>query len=96
MKRKPSAPRNPYVAVARMKKAGAHRKSNKALRRAENMKVRECSSDGSSNRLLPGRSQVRGLSLPPSAKSIDTNDSVFMDVFQINSPIAQFGRAFAC
>lgn len=30
------APRNPFVAAAHFKKAGAHRKSNKALRRAEN------------------------------------------------------------
>lgn len=44
MKRKMSAPRNPFVAVARFKKAGAHGKSSKALRRAEKMELRGCSS----------------------------------------------------
>ena len=34
MKRKPVLPRNPYVAAAKFKKAGAHGKSEKALRRA--------------------------------------------------------------
>ena len=34
MKRKRLAPRNPLVAVAKFKKAGAHGKSEKALRRA--------------------------------------------------------------
>lgn len=33
--RKPSAPRNPFVAAAKFKKAGAHAKTNKALRRLE-------------------------------------------------------------
>lgn len=31
--RKPSAPRNPFVAAAKFKKAGAHTKPHKALRR---------------------------------------------------------------
>lgn len=37
MKRKPQAStaRNPYVALALSRKAGTHRKPNKALRRAE-------------------------------------------------------------
>jgi hypothetical protein len=35
MKRKIPAQRNPFVAVAKFKKAGAHGKSKKALRRAE-------------------------------------------------------------
>jgi hypothetical protein len=34
VKRKQSAPRNPFVAAAKFKKAGAHGKSEKALRRA--------------------------------------------------------------
>ena len=33
-KRKSMAPRNPFVAVARFKKAGVHGKTEKALRRA--------------------------------------------------------------
>lgn len=40
MKRKPSAPRNPYVAVALFKKAGTHGKSEKAVRRAETVMLR--------------------------------------------------------
>ena len=45
MKRKRIAsPRNPFVKMALFRKAGTHRKSNKALRKAENQKVR--SSDG--------------------------------------------------
>ncbi|MDR2195718.1 MAG: hypothetical protein LBE50_03825 [Gallionellaceae bacterium] len=34
-KRKPMAPRNPFVAAAKFKKAGAHKKPYKAIRRAE-------------------------------------------------------------
>ncbi len=44
MKRKPSAPRNPFVAAAMFKKAGTHRKSNKSLRRADKMSLSGCSS----------------------------------------------------
>lgn len=44
MKRKIPAQRNPFVAVAKFKKAGAHGKSKKALRRAEKMELRGCSS----------------------------------------------------
>lgn len=41
MKRKPqvSAVRNPYVALALGRKAGTHRKPNKALRRAERARL---------------------------------------------------------
>lgn len=39
MKRKMSAPRNPFVVTAKFKKAGAHRKPNKALRRAAHVAV---------------------------------------------------------
>lgn len=39
MNRKMMAPRNPFVAVAKLKKAGAHGKSKKALRRAEKMEL---------------------------------------------------------
>ncbi|HXA47088.1 MAG TPA: hypothetical protein VNW52_05630 [Burkholderiaceae bacterium] len=38
MKRKSTAPRNPFVAAAKFRNAGAHKKSNKALRRQEKMK----------------------------------------------------------
>lgn len=39
MERKATAPRNPFVAAAKFKKAGTHRKSNKALRRVEKMSL---------------------------------------------------------
>lgn len=39
MKRKSTAPRNPFVAAAKFKKAGTHRKSNKALRRVDKMSL---------------------------------------------------------
>lgn len=43
MKRKlKMAPRNPLVAVARFKKAGAHGKSRKAARRAAKMELEKC------------------------------------------------------
>lgn len=37
--KKVSVPRNPYVALALMRKAGPHQKSNKALRRKETVKL---------------------------------------------------------
>lgn len=39
MKRKMLAPRNPFVAAAKFKKAGAHGKTEKALRRAARMEL---------------------------------------------------------
>ncbi len=36
---KPLAKRNPYVPLALMRKAGLHRKSNKAIRRLEQAKL---------------------------------------------------------
>jgi hypothetical protein len=38
MKRKMPAPRNPHVAAAKFKKAGAHKKTFKALRRRQAVK----------------------------------------------------------
>ena len=47
MKRKMSAPRNPFVAAAMFKKAGAHRKPAKAMRRQDKIDtIRRCSSTG--------------------------------------------------
>lgn len=44
MKRKPKAPRNPYVAAAKFRKAGLHGKSAKAMRRQEKVELTGCSS----------------------------------------------------
>jgi hypothetical protein len=49
MKRKSTAPRNPFVAAAKFRKAGAHQKSNKALRRQEKMKQAKILDERSSN-----------------------------------------------
>lgn len=45
MKKKIPGPRNPFVAAAKFKKAGAHGKSEKAKRRAANMAVRSGKTD---------------------------------------------------
>lgn len=52
--RKSLAPRNPFVAVAIMKKAGSHRKSNKALRREQQIGL---AAQRQSIRLLTDRPQ---------------------------------------
>lgn len=43
MKRKPKPPatRNPFVVLAMKRKAGTHRKPNKAIRRAEKVNTRD-------------------------------------------------------
>lgn len=66
MKRKPTAPRNPFVAAALFKKAGAHDKPNKAKRRAETVTFqRALNSDGQSSGLLIRLSRVRFSQRPP-------------------------------
>lgn len=42
MKQRKSAPRNPLVAVAKFKKAGAHGRSEKVSRRAVKMELEKC------------------------------------------------------
>ena len=48
-------PRNPFVAAALFKKAGVHRKSEKALRRQEKVHTGSVAQMDESIRLLPGR-----------------------------------------
>jgi len=56
MKRKPAAPRNPFVVAAKFRKAGAHKKSNKALRRQEKVRQPKLVDEWSrSERLREGR-----------------------------------------
>lgn len=38
-------PRNPFVALAKFKKAGCHRKSNKAMRMADKQKIKKMRGD---------------------------------------------------
>lgn len=65
MKRKPKMPaaRNPFVALAAKRKAGSHRKSNKAVRRAEKVEILGGVAHRLSIRLLPGRSGFDSLRL---------------------------------
>ena len=44
--RKPIQPRNPFVALARFRKAGTHRKPDKALRREARMAVTKATRRG--------------------------------------------------
>lgn len=65
MKRKPKMPaaRNPFVALAAKRKAGPHRKSNKAVRRAQKVDILGGVAHRSSIRLLPGRTGFDSLRL---------------------------------
>lgn len=56
MKRKPKPPttRNPFVVLAMKRKAGPHRKPNKAIRRAEKVNTRDVA-QGQSIRFLTDR-----------------------------------------
>jgi hypothetical protein len=55
-KRKPKlAPRNPLVVPALQRKAGAHQKTEKALRRKEKVALNRCVAQGQSIRLLTDR-----------------------------------------
>ena len=53
LKRKMPAARNPFVALAIKRKAGAHRKTAKAVRRAEKVNLHGDVVRRSSSRLLP-------------------------------------------
>jgi hypothetical protein len=63
MKRKPKVPkgRNPFVAHLATKRSGPHGKTNKALRRAEKVKLMDLRALlVGSNRLLTGSLMLRG------------------------------------
>jgi hypothetical protein len=56
MKRKPKlAPRNPFVVPAINRKAGAHEKTEKAVRREDRVALNRCVAQGQSIRLLTDR-----------------------------------------
>jgi hypothetical protein len=55
MKRKPSAPRNPFVAAALFKKAGSHAKPHKAVRRAQKVALGVVAQGQSMGLLIPRR-----------------------------------------
>lgn len=64
MKRKITAPRNPFVAAAKMKKAGAHGKSNKALRRAGKIEMQRRVGVVAAHRTFnPGQDEFESLTL---------------------------------
>lgn len=99
MKRKPTAPRNPFVAAAKFRKAGAHGKTGKASRRADKMALRDVA-QRQSNRFLPDRQEFN--SLHPDHqnidKSVDTSDftNASVDVLKINSGLALKVSALHC
>lgn len=65
--RKPLAPRNPFVAVAQLKKAGPHGKTAKALRRTEKMQdQRESGRVDRGSWLLPRHRAVSNTPAPTS------------------------------
>lgn len=67
-KRKRMAPRNPYVAAAKFRKAGSHAKDKKALRREDKMKTQGCVAEWQGSRLLTCTTRVRFSPHPPAAK----------------------------
>lgn len=87
MKRKIPAPRNPFVAAAKFKKAGAHRKTEKALRRQDHVNTQCESSLVTRHRTFnPTKDGFESLG---SHQSIDKSDNVFADILKINSLLAQ-------
>lgn len=97
MKRKSTAPRNPHVAVALFLKAGTHRKTKKALRRAEKMELQGCSSTGKSKGLLIPRLRVRISSPLPCKLRISTKaKNVSVDVFKNQFLDSSVGRVHDC
>jgi len=68
MKQKPSPPRNPFVAAAKFRKAGAHKKSNKALRRSDKMKHQGALTELSDIYLL---SRTRLTDIPPTPSTAE-------------------------
>lgn len=59
-KRKSMAPRNPFVAAARFKKAGAHGKTEKAMRRTQKIHLQGSVAQlAQSKGLLPSRLSVQ-------------------------------------
>ena len=66
MKRKQTAPRNPLVAAALFKKAGPHRKTNKAMRRASKTATqRDVGRVDTGTWLLTRHTRVRSSYVPP-------------------------------
>lgn len=63
MKRKPKTlpKRNPFVVLAMKRKAGSHRKPNKAIRRAEKVNLYGDVAQGQSTRHLTGRQEIESL-----------------------------------
>lgn len=70
-KRKRMAPRNPYVAAAKFRKAGSHAKDKKALRREQKMEIQRVASvSGKHSGLLIRQGRVRVSGDPPGSRFI--------------------------
>ena len=74
--RKMPPPRNPFVAAAKFKKAGQHRKSNKAMRRAERAGVAaQWDPSGRLDPFSPGSLSKRARPAPPQSASASETDA---------------------
>lgn len=87
MKRKPklAAARNPFVALAMKRKAGSHRKPNKAVRRAEKVSLLGDVAQRQSIRLLTDRQGFN--SLHPHQSIVD-NDRFKQRFRECSAPVA--------
>lgn len=90
MKRKRLAPRNPFVAAAKFRKAGAHGKSEKALRRVGKIEMGMLARR-SSSRLLTDRQGFDSLtSHPPQKVSFDAHERARCMRLTVNQERAWF------
>lgn len=95
MKRKMTAPRNPFVAAAKFKKAGAHGKTTKALRRTEKMELERGSGRVATGTWLLTRQRTgSNPSVPTSIKPSAFAECVSLDV--AHAVRWQSGNALDC
>jgi hypothetical protein len=89
------APRNPFVVPAKRRKAGAHGKTKKALRRAGNMEVqRDVGRVDTGTWLLTRHTRVRSSYIPPRCHS--TVDWISRQPSDVQFPGSSVGRARGC
>ena len=97
MERKSPAPRNPFVAAAKFKKAGAHGKSNKARRRAEKVDLRSDHGIAAVQRAFNPQTKVQLLVVRLSLLAL-SEECAKTDgrIDAINSVVRQVGRRRDC
>jgi hypothetical protein len=92
--RKPSAPRNPFVAAAKFKKAGAHTKPHKALRRQEKVnegRLAHLVEHPAFNRMVPSSNLGTPTTQSEFQNSRFRNSLLQLQVHRV--PVAQSDRA---